>query len=398
MRYAYSAIDAAGRRVRGYLDAVDLAELEARLERMALFLVRGKPARAIRFTAPRPPRQERLWFCFQLRQLLHAGVPLLTALADLAGTLEHPRMKAVAASLAQSLEGGARFSEALAMHPACFGPVFVSMTRAGESTGDLAGALEKLETALKWEDELIRALQRILAYPMVAAVVMLAATGFLLLYLVPQLQVFARNMGQTLPWHARALFGLSGFLAAYWHVLLIVGCLSTGAGALAWRVSARVRFLLDDWKLRLPVVGGVRRKIILARLVDTLALLYAAGIPVLEAIGIARHVAGNLVVERALMTIETMIRDGRSMAGAFADTGFFPPLVTRMVRVGETTGALDAALKNVGAFYSQDARATVARIEALAEPVLTLALGAVMAWIALSVIGPIYDMIRQFKV
>ena len=403
MLYAYAALNADGRRVQGHLEAEGLDELETRLARMSLFLIRGKPARTglsglLGNPGERVPCRERLWFCFQLRQLIHAGVPLMTALSDLAETLEHPRMKAIAIRLVRHLEGGRRFSEALAQHPACFDPVFVSLVRAGEASGDLAGALERLEARLKREDALASEVRKMLAYPAITAVIMCAATGFLFFYLVPQLRVFAHNMGQSLPWHARLLFGVSDVLTAHWLQGFFVAAGMAALGLAAWRFSPRLRLAWAGSRLRWPVLGSITLKIALARVADTLAHLYAAGIPLLEALGIARQAAGNPVLANALGHVETAIREGRSMADAFAGTGLFPPLMVRMVRVGETTGGLDVALQNVGYFYTRDAEAAIARIEALIEPVLTLTLGAFMAWIALSVIGPIYDLIQQFKV
>jgi type IV pilus assembly protein PilC len=403
MLFAYAALDAVGRRVRGRLEAEDLDELETRLARMSLFLIRGRPTSVKRWEPwrrleERVPRRERLWFCFQLRQLAHAGVPLMSALSGLSETLDHPRMKAIVGRLARHLEGGQRFSEALAAHPGCFDPVFVSLIRAGEASGDLSGALERLETRLRREDALVGEVRKMLVYPAMTAVIMLSATGFLLLYLVPQLRVFARNMGQNLPWHARFLFGISDFLTTFWAQGLLVVVAAVGVGIVAWQGSSRLRLAWEAGRLRWPILGEIYRKIALARIADTLAHLYAAGIPLLEAIGIARQVAGNPVLEHALTRTGSAIREGRGMADAFADTKLFPPLMIRMVRVSESTGALDVALQNVAHFYGRDAEAAIARIEALIEPVLTLTLGALMAWIALSVIAPIYDLIRQFKV
>ncbi|MDR1647643.1 MAG: type II secretion system F family protein [Zoogloeaceae bacterium] len=401
MRYAWVALDVAGRRRRGRQEAADMAALEAQLSAQNLLLLRARPLRRWGFfsgAGTRLSRRERLWFCFQLRQLLAAGVPLATALADLAAAPGDARTPMLAAALARGLAGGQRFSEALACHPESFDPLFVSLIEAGEASGDLVTSLERLERALQREADFVRETRRLLAYPAITALIMLAAVGFLLLYLVPQLQVFARNLGQTLPWHARLLFALADFLATYGLLLAGFLLLAGIALALLWRGSHAVRLAWDAGKLRLPVIGGISEKLALARITDTLALLYAAGLPVLTALGLARRAAGNRALAGALHTVETSVREGSNLATAFADAGLFPPLVTRMARVGETTGALDTALANVSRFYDREAAAALARVQALLEPGLTLALGLVMGWIVLSVIGPIYDLIHHFRV
>ncbi|MDR3323469.1 MAG: type II secretion system F family protein [Zoogloeaceae bacterium] len=398
MRYAYSALRSDGRRVKGRMEAAHPLDLETLLKQRALYLVRCRPVTRLPLFGPRAaPRRECLHFCFQWQQLLRAGVPLLETLTELADSLEHPQLKEIATQLAQGIEGGQTLSQALTAHPECFDAVFISLIRAGERSGDLAAVLEKLGAQLKWEEEWRAQRQKLLLYPGFVATIMLAATSFLMLYLVPQLKLFVGNMGQTLPLHARLLFWLSDLLAAYWPVplaLLILG----GVGSRLWLFySPAAQYRLDALKLRLPVLGGILQKIILARFADTFAMLYAAGIPVLEALATTQDVVGNRVIRQALEKTGAAIREGRNMASAFQEAVLFPPLVVRMARVGETTGALDTAMKNVSYFYSRDAEAAIGRVEALIEPLLTLALGALMGWIVLSVIGPIYDIISQFK-
>jgi type IV pilus assembly protein PilC len=400
MLYAYSAINMEGRRVSGCLEAANPADLEMRLKHMTLDLVQGKPVPRhslfTRFAAV--PRRERINFCFQLQQLIQAGVPLLESLTDITASQEHPRMKAVIASLVKNIEGGQTLSEALSVYPELFGQVFVSLIRAGEVSGDLSVVLEKLCATLRWEDELISQTKKLLLYPVFAGGVMCLATAFLMLYLVPQLKLFVSNLGQTLPFYARVLFGVSDLLAAYGYALLPVIALGAMAVHFLLRFSPPARYRLDALKLRLPLLGGIFRKIALARFADTFAILYAAGVPVLESLRVTREAVANRVIHQALEQIEAAIREGRNMASAFEDTGLFPPLVVRMARVGENTGALDVALRNVSYFYGRDVQESVHRAQTLIEPLFTLALGMLLGWIVLSVLGPIYDIISQFKV
>lgn len=398
MLYDYTAMDRKGRRCRSQMEAANPADLEARLQRLGQDLIRSqhRTPRAWRLRAG-IPRQELINFCFQLQQLTQAGVPLLESLADLRDSLEQPRLKAVTTSLVSNIEAGQTLSQALAAHPDLFNQVFVSLIRAGEISGDLNRVLEQLGTALKWEDELISHTKKLLLYPAFVGGIVLAAATFLMLYLVPQLKLFIKNMGQALPIHTRLLFFISDLLVNYWYLpLLLLGALLALLNFLLHtRPQARER--LDALKLQLPLVGGILKKIILSRFAGTFAMLYAAGIPVLEALRTTRDIAGNRIIHRALEQTEQLIREGRNMAGALQETGLFPPLVVRMVRIGESTGALDNALLNVSYFYNRDIQESVSRAQALIEPLLTLVLGILLGWIMLSVIGPIYDVISQMK-
>lgn len=399
MLYRYSAIDARGRRVRGRMEAMNAVDLEMRLKHMGLDLIRGEPfTRRAFWGGAGVPRRELINFCFQLQQLTRAGVPLLEALTDLRDSLEQPRLKEVTANLVENIEGGQTLSQALAAHPALFDRVFISLIRAGEASGDLPTVLDNLTAALKWEDELISHTKRLLIYPAFVGSIVLSATVFLMVYMVPQLKLFVANMNQALPAHTRALFWVSDLLVDFWYIPLLGLAASGVTLPLLLRSNPLARRRFDALKLRLPFVGNILKKIILSRFAGTFAMLYAAGIPVLEALRTTRDVVGNRIIRRAIEEAEQAIREGRNMAAALQDTGLFPPLVVRMVRVGESTGALDSALHNVSYFYNRDVQEAVSRAQALIEPLLTLTLGALLGWIMLAVIGPIYDVISQIKV
>jgi len=398
MLFDYKAVSAEGRMTYGRLDALNLVDLEMRLKRMELDLVTGQPVQQRKlFGVQKIPRPELINFCFHLEQLTRAGVPVLEGLVDLRDSLEHPRFREVMAGLIEGIEGGQTFSQALAGHPEVFSQVFVNLIRAGESSGNLPEVLAGLSESLKWEDELASHTKKLLMYPAFVATVVSAATVFLMIYMVPQLKLFVRNMGQALPPHTQLLFFVSDTLVTYWYVLLLVPVMIAVVVQLMLQSNPLARQRFDGLKLQLPVVGPILKKIILSRFASTFAMLYAAGIPVLESIRTTQHIVGNLVIRSGLQRVEQLIREGRNVAGAFQETGLFPPLVVRMLRVGENTGALDRALLNVSYFYSRDVKESVGKAQALIEPMLTLFMGALLGWIMLSVIGPIYDVISKIK-
>lgn len=396
--YTYKAVNPEGRMVLGRIDAINLVDLEMRLRRMELDLVNGEPVsnRSL-LDRGRVPRRELIHFCFHLQQLVRAGVPILEGLTDLRDSLEHPRFREVVASLIESIEGGQTLSQGMDSHPRVFNKVFVSLIRAGEATGRLPEVLQSLDESLKWEDELAAQTKRIIAYPVFVAMTVLAATFFLMVYLVPQLKIFVKSMGQVLPLQTQILFFISDLMVAYWYLLLLLLAL-TGLGLRILLYSNPLaRFRLDVLKLGLPLFGDIQRKIVLARFANTFALLYASGIPILESIRTTQDIVGNLVIRRGLERVEQLIGEGQNVTAAFRSIGFFPPLVIRMLRVGESTGALDEALLNVSYFYNRDVRESVQRLQQVIEPLLTLVMGSLLGWIMLSVLGPVYDVISKLK-
>ena len=395
--YTYKAINPDGRVVLGRIDALNAVDLELRLRRMELDLVNGEPISHRRLFGGKIPRRELINFCFHLEQLARAGVPLLEGLCDLRDSLEHPRFREVVASLIESIEGGKTLSQAMEGQRRVFNRVFVSLIRAGEATGRLPEILRNLSDSLKWEDELASQTKKVILYPAFVGSIVVAATFFLMIYMVPQLKQFVKNMGQTLPAQTQALFFVSDLLVAYWYVALLLPALLVGGLQFALRTNPRARVRFDAFKLRLPLFGNILRKIILSRFASTFALLYASGIPILESIRTTQDVVGNRVIKQGLQRVEQLIGEGQNVTAAFHGVGLFPPLVIRMLRVGESTGALDDALMNVSYFYNRDVRESVEKVQQLIEPMLTVLLGCLLGWIMLSVLGPVYDVISKIK-
>ena len=398
MLYDYKAVSAEGRMVFGRIDAINIVDLEMRLKRMDLDLVTGKAIDQQKLFGKRKiPRPDLINFCFHLDQLTRAGVPILEGLADLRDSIENPRFREVIAGLIEGIEGGQTLSLAMADHPTVFNPVFVNLIRAGEATGQLPDVLSSLTESLKWEDELASHTKKLLMYPAFVGTVVISATFFLMIYMVPQLKMFVKNMGQTLPPQTQLLFFVSDLLVAYWWAFLLLPIISVIGLITTLRSNPLARLRFDAVKLRLPVLGPILNKIILSRFANTFAMLYAAGIPILESIRTTQDIVGNRVIRKALRRVEQSIREGQNVANAFHDAGLFPPLVVRMLRVGENTGGLDKALLNVSYFYNRDVKESVEKAQTLIEPILTVFMGMLLGWIMLSVLGPIYDVIGKIK-
>ncbi len=398
--WRYKAVDQRGRTVRGRIEALNPADLEVRLGRGGLDLIsHGQVRAAHSLFADRGIRTvELITLCFHLEQLIRAGVPIVEALADLRDTVDHRRLRQVTAAMVESIEGGKNLSQAMSDFPGVFDSVFVSLVRAGEQSGRLPEVMRKIMENLKWQDEQAAYTRKLLLYPAIVASVVTGALLFLMLQVVPQLVSFLGNMGEALPLQTRALIATSGFLAAHWLwlLLLVLGLLAAVPLTLKFRPEAAHHF--DSWKLRLPLVGPVLRKIIITRICSVFAIMYTSGITVLECLRTGEEVAGNLAIRRALREAGRRIADGGGISASFAATGLFPPLVIRMLRVGENTGALDEALDNVTYFFTRDVRDSVIRLQTLIMPVLTVVLGLVVLWIMSAVLGPVYDLFTRIEI
>ena len=396
--YTYKAIDGRGKSVMGRVEAVNLFDLEQRLLRMELDLVSGAPSGSgMRFLGGRVTRQDLINFCFHLEQLASAGVPVLEGLMDLRESIENPRFREVVSGVLEAIEGGKNLSSALAEFPEVFTKVFVSLIRSGEQTGKLSAVLKSLTETLKWEDELAAQTKKLMIYPAFVGSIVLIVTFFLMIYLVPQMTGFIRNMGQDIPLQTRILIGASNFFVGYWWAVLASPFVAWGGLKLAIYRNPAVAYTLDYYKLKLPLLGPILRKIILSRFASSFAMMYSSGITVLDAIRSCEEIVGNKPIEHALKTAGQQIAEGKNLTAAFQDLNIFPPLVIRMLRIGEGTGALDVSLLNVAYFYNREVRESIGKVQAMIEPAMTIVLGALLGWVMLSVLGPVYDSISKMK-
>lgn len=393
-QFFYKAMDEQGHIIQGQIGANNVSDLEVRLERMGLDLIHYRTKKPSGFQKGKVSRQEVISFCFHMEHLSRAGVPLLDGLGDLRDSLPQGRFREVIANIFENIQGGERLSQAMSNFPDIFDKVFVNLINAGEASGRLTDVFQHLTNSLKWHDEMIAKTKKAFLYPSVMAIVITGALFFLMIYLVPQLVTFITEVGgEELPLQTRALIFVSNTFVNYWYIIVLAPFLLFFLLKIALKMSPRLRFGVDHLKLRLWLIGPIMERIILARFANYFALLYRSGIPVIQGLEISSATAGNLVIENALQRVRDSIVDGGGIAQSFERVNLFPPLVLRMVRIGETTGELDASLLNVSYFYDREAKEKIDRLQGLIEPSMTVILGIILAWIIFSIMGPIYDTI-----
>jgi type IV pilus assembly protein PilC len=204
-------------------------------------------------------------------------------------------------------------------------------------------------------------------------------------------------MGQDVPLQTQILIIVSAFFVNYWWAIIATPIAAFFAIKAAVRSSPSFAYAFDGWKLRAWMIGPILRKIILSRFAQSFAMMYGSGITVLDAIRASEEIVGNRPLENALKTVGQQIAEGKNMTLAFQDIGLFPPLVIRMLRIGENTGALDRSLLNIAYFYNREVKEAIGKLQAMIEPVMTVVLGAILGWVMLSVLGPVYDSISKMK-
>lgn len=393
--FAYRAVDASGRVLSGQLAAASEAELDSRLLQIGLQLVNCRPLskRQQRATGTNINRRELINFCFHLEQAHRAGLPILEALQDLRDSTEHVDFRNVLAAISLAVEGGKTLSEALADFPGTFDRVFVALVRAGERSGELSEVLARMTETLKWQDELISQTKKLMLYPAFVGTVVAGVVFFLMLYVVPQMSEFLKTMGQDMPLHTRALIATSEFVVAWWYLLLTLPAVFAALFVWLVRHDPGSRRAFDRMKLRAWVVGPILEKIVMSRFATFFQIMYASGITIVEALRTSRELAGNVVVAEGIDRVSAFVDEGNSLSAAIGRAELFPPLVVRMVRIGEDIGKLDEALQNVSYFYNREVKEAVDRLQTLIEPAMTVILGLILGWVMLAVLGPIYDTI-----
>ena len=398
--FEYKAVDKTGGPARGGLDAVNEADLELRLRRMGLDLIACKAVdrKLSRLRGRgRITRQDLINFCFDIEQMNRSGIPMLDGLRDLRNTIDTPRFRDVLTVMIEDMEGGKVLSQCMATHPDVFDKVFVSLVGAGEQTGRLPEVFQSLAESLKWQDELASQTRRLLIYPAMVMLVVVAVVLFLLVYLVPQVTSLLKTMGIALPFQTRLLIGASNLVLDWWPLVFGLPIALLVVATVSISRSSRLQYFWDRAKLRAPIVGTILQKIILARFATFFALMYESGITVLDAMRTSEDIVGNRVIADGLMRAGQQVSAGASLTECFQNLGIFPPLVIRMLRVGENTGALDVALRNVNYFYTRDVRESVDKALRLLEPSITVILGLVLALIMWSVLSPVYDVLGKLK-
>ena len=392
--FAYVVKDKAGKTHSGTLEVPSRNALIEQLWKQE-FVVLSIEERAagkgsmIKIGEPRVKSEQLVIFSRQLATMVDSGIPIAPSLDVLGDQMEDKNFRQILKKIRDDIEAGSSLSEALGRHPKAFSDFFVNMVRAGESSGRLDEILDRVANYLEKVTALQRKVQASLFYPAFVSLLALAITSFLLIVIVPKFKEIFTALGGQLPLPTQLLLGLSEFMGHYVAVEAFA-LIALVIGLRSYINTPGGRLWFDRVTLKMPIIGKLMQKVFIARFSRTLATLVKSGVPILSSMEIVAKTSGNKVVERAVMSARSSIKEGENIADPLAYSKVFPTMVTRMIAVGEKTGELEKMLTKIADFYENEVDAAVTALTSLIEPMVIAVLGVVIGGIVVALFLPIF--------
>ncbi|MHC5036541.1 MAG: type II secretion system F family protein [Planctomycetota bacterium] len=399
--YKFTALNAAEQVKRGFIEADTPREAREKVRAQQLLLLDIGPARKTGEGGGAPTFLDRLvarrrsdemaMIMRQFATLLRAGIPLADALLALIEQIDNHSLQIVFRDLRERITQGSTLEDALAAHPKVFDRFTVEMARVGEASGNLDDVFGRLADHMQRQKRTRNKVTAAMVYPAVICVTGILVVGFLVTFVVPKISQVLTGSGKVLPLPTQFLITVSDGFRDFWWLLLI-GAVAVGAGIKAFRGTSRGRFLWDRMLLAIPVIGELLRKHVVARFAQSFATLLRSGVPALESLKIIGGISGNEVLNRTVALIHDKVIEGQDIAGPVKRSGVFPPLVAYMVAVGEQTGRLEEMLELIAVHYEEEVDYAATKLTRVVEPVVILALAAMVGFIVLAVVLPILEL------
>jgi type IV pilus assembly protein PilC len=399
-RFRYIAKDDQDKKQEGFLEAETKDAVLDTLRKKSLTPISIREEKVNIFTKIKDfsivSSSEKVMFSKELATLVGAGIPIAQSMHVLEEQVESKTMKKAATEIANDIEGGFSLSAAMEKQHRIFGPLYVSMIRAGEVGGILDQTLEKMADEIEKEHELVAKIRGALAYPGVIMIALTLVVIYMITSIIPQIAKVFSEMGGELPWSTRFLMSLSDAFRSY-GVLILIGLASLVFGfRTALKKSYRFRFIWHTILLKIPIFGKTAKKVNVARFTRTLGSLLSSGVAVIEALQISADTLSNEVFKKEILYTARKVEDGSSVAEPLKRSKIFPKMVPHMISVGEETGTLDKTLLKVTEFYDKEVDNTVKNLSSILEPLLMIVIGLGAGFIVISVITPIYQMSTLF--
>lgn len=395
--FKYTAKDKDGRTVASSMEAANSVAVVEVLRQKDLLIISIEEmkdkAKSASGGGGRVKMDDLVIFSRQLATMVDAGIPLVGALDALQEQMENKGLKNIVRKVRDNVEGGLSLSEALSKQSNIFSPFFINMVRAGESSGNLDEILDRVAIYMEKTIALIRKVKSSLIYPAVVVTMAILITTFLIVKVVPTFESIFATIGVTLPLPTLILINISHIVRRY--LLLVIIATAVGIFALSQvRKTENGKLAFDRFLLKIPVIGPLLRKVAIARFARTLSTLQKSGVSILTALEIVGKTSGNKVIENAVIKTKMSIKEGESIAQPLTASKVFPPMVTRMISVGEQTGKLEEMLGKVADFYESEVDAAVSGLTSLIEPLIIAFLGVVVGGIVVSMFLPIVKLIQ----
>ena len=394
--FAYRARSLAGELVQGSRRANSESELRQTLRKDGVLLLTAKLDRKASAAASFRgiSSKELTLFTFHLQNVLDSGVPILSGLHDLAAEIKDTRFRAVVDEVTDGLENGETLAQALARHPRAFNALYVNMIEAGEQTGKLPHVLERIVQLLELQQEFRRRLRELTTYPIVVLVALCGLVAIVAGFVFPRFADIFVRVNFQLPLPTKILMGLSSFLTSYW-LFVFVGAAGAWAAAFALYRVPRVRLFVDGWLLKAPVFGPLIAMINFGQVARSLASFLDSGIPLPKSLEMISKMVANARVSASVEAAKEAILGGDTLSDAFRASRVFPPLVLRMVSMGEQSGRIVVALEKAGAIYDREIPVHTKRVFDVLNPLLTALMGGILLFVIISVMLPLYRMYQS---
>lgn len=399
--YAYKARDGFGRLFKGVQSADGEDQLSHALKERDLFLVSASETKekkqktsTVSFGGARIKQRDIIHFSSYLSIILSAGIPVISGLQDLVVQWKRTKFSGIISKIADDITEGSLLHEAFSRHTKVFGETYIYMIKAGETSGSVPKVLKELARFMEWQEALLSDIKKASIYPAAVLSALGILVGLLLGFAFPRISKILVGMKVPLPLSTRMLMGISNILSSYWYIIILV-IFGGFMGILLMSQMEKGRVLMDRIKLRIPVIGDLIRKVSLSRFTRHFSLLMGSGVGIIEAFTIVEKVVGNRVISEAIRKAKNDVESGSTITEALQKTAVFPPMVIKMIYVGETTGTLTNSLDTVSSYYDQEVPATVKKMFSIMEPALIMFLAFMVLGIALSIYLPIYKSISM---
>ncbi len=399
--FQYKAVDRAGISLSGSMQAESAAEVSLRLDRMGYIplLVERKKDGLLQFLdweGKRVPLSELIIFTRQLSTLYRAGIPILRSLSILAAQADHLLLRRSIETVHSDLESGITLAEAFERQEKVFGRLFVSSIKTGEATGHFDEVLDRLSDFMERELKTKENLKDAMRYPILVVCALAVAFVVLVAFVFPKFAFLFSRFNTELPLPTRIMIGASVLIRSYWYYL-IPPLFFAGYFLKRWLSTNKGEAWLDNFKLKLPILGKVFLKVAMSRFAHMLSVLVKSGLPIIQSLQVVRGAIGNRSVADEIEKVETGLVEGREVKGIMEHSPVFPPLAVQMFSVGTETGALDRMLSEMAWHYDREVEYATRRLSKLVEPALTLVLGLTVLFFALSVFLPMWNLLSVFR-
>ncbi len=397
--FNYVAFDKAGKKVKGSIDSSNQLQAGLNLKKQGLFVqhmtLAKKGGLNINFNEMfiKITTRDKGIFAQQLSTMIGAGMALTKCLDVLSNQTINPKFKRVIQNVSRDISHGNALSWALARHPQVFDDLFISMVKVGESGGEMDKILIQWASFMERDEEIRGRLKAALMYPFILTIISTVAVLFLIIFVLPTFTNIFASSGVQLPGPTRVLLFISDLLKKRFYILIIAAVLIT-IFYKKFSKTKKGKYTIDMFKLKAPIFGTLQHKMILTRFSRTFGVMLGAGVPIIESLNIARDIVGNVCIAAVLDTVIDSVRQGGDMGAPFAKSPLIPPMIANMIPVGEVTGAIEKILIKIADFYEREVDYLIRNLSSILEPVMILFMGIVVGFIALSLVMPMYDMIK----